>query len=75
MVGPWEGKGSGAYSVAEALSEAGHTIATAHDLYTHLKLHHSLPTNSYPEPVHQIDFCEFHFFPRRTFLNYHPPQP
>ena len=74
-VGPWDAEGGGAKSVAEALSEAGHTIATAYDLYTHLKQHHSSPTNSYHESLHQIDFREFHFFPRGTFLNYHPRQP
>ena len=74
-VGPWDAEGGGAKSVAEALSEAGHTIATAYDLYTHLKQHHSSPTNYYHESVHQIDFREFLLFSRGTFLTYHHCQP
>ena len=37
----------GAKLIADALSEAGHDIAIASDLYTHLQQHHAAPNNYY----------------------------
>ena len=39
--------GIGAKLIADALSEAGHDIATACDLYIHLQQHHTAPKNYY----------------------------
>jgi len=71
-LGVWDAEGGGGKTGAESAAFHGFEINTAHDLYTFLKQHHSQPTNSYHESLHQVDKREFHYFPRGTFLAYHP---
>ena len=40
-----------------------------------MKQHHSTVTHTYHEALHQIDKREYHYFPRGTFLSYHPRIP
>ena len=60
---------------ASSASIHGKTIDTAYDLYLYLKQHHSSVTHTYHEALHQIDKREYHYFPRGTFLSYHPRIP
>ena len=53
--GHWDAEGGSAKSTAEA----GHNIATAFDLCTHLKQHHSAPTNYYHKSLHQKTSVNF----------------
>ena len=71
-LGVWDAEGGGGKTGAESAALHGFEINTAYDLYTFLKQHHSQPTNSYHESLHQVDKREFHYFPRGTFLAYHP---
>jgi len=57
---------------ASSASVHGKTIDTAYDLYLYLKEHHSTVSHTYHEALHQIDKREYHYFPRGTFLSYHP---
>ena len=72
VLGVWDAEGGGGKTGAERAALHGFEINTAYDLYTFLKQHHSQPTNSYHESLHQVDKREFHYFPRGTFLAYHP---
>ena len=60
---------------ASSASVHGKTIDTAYDLYLYLKEHHSTVSHTYHEALHQIDKREYHYFPRGTFLSYHPRIP
>ena len=60
---------------ASSASIHGKTIDTAYDLYLYLKQHHSTVTHTYHEALHQVDKREYHYFPRGTFLSYHPRIP
>ena len=71
-LGVWDAEGGGGKTGAETAAIHGFEINTAFDLYTYLKQHHSQVTNSYHEALHQVDKHEFHYFPRGTFLAYHP---
>ena len=72
LLGIWDAEGGGGKTGAESAALHGFEINTAFDLYNYLKQHHSQPTNSYHEALHQVDKREFHYFPRGTFLAYHP---
>ena len=72
LEGVWDAEGGGGKTGAERAALHGFEINTAFDLYTFLKQHHSTVTNSYHEALHQVDSREFHYFPRGTFLAYHP---
>ena len=73
--GIWDAEGGGGKTGAETAALHGFEINTAYDLYTFLKQHHSEVTNSYHEALHQVDKREFHYFPRGTFLAFHPRRP
>ena len=70
--GVWDAEGGGGKTGAERAALHGFEINTAFDLYNFLKQHHSTVTNSYHEALHQVDKREFHYFPRGTFLAFHP---
>ena len=70
--GVWDAEGGGGKTGAERAALHGFEINTAFDLYNFLKQHHSIVTNSYHEALHQVDKREFHYFPRGTFLAFHP---
>ena len=70
--GVWDAEGGGGKTGAERAALHGFEIITAFDLYNFLKRHHSTVTNSYHEALHQVDKREFHYFPRGTFLAFHP---
>ena len=72
LEGVWDAEGGGGKTGAERAALRGFEINTAYDLYTCLKQHHSTVTNSYHEALHQVNKREFHYFPRGTFLAYHP---
>ena len=68
FVGIWDAEGGGGKTGTESAALHGFEINTAHDLYTFLQQHHSQPTNSYHEALHQVDKREFHYFPRGNFF-------
>jgi hypothetical protein len=70
--GVWDAEGGGGKTGAESAALHGHEFNTAYNLYSYLKQHHSTFTNSYHEALNQVDKREFHYFPRGTFLAYHP---
>ena len=72
LLGVWNAEGGGGKTSAERAAVHGDEINAAFDLYMYLKQHHSQATNSYHEALHQVDKREFHYFPRGTFLAYHP---
>ena len=72
FLGIWDAEGGEGETGAESAALHGFEINTAFGLYNYLNQHHSQPTNSYHEALQQVDKHEFHYFPRGTFLAYHP---